>query len=173
MLDENKSLEMLEGFQSHYNYDTTYMKDMLKFAPSAYEKFEAFLPMASHVNETPKDVIYVSKIASMQNEDCSACLQLNVDMAIEAGVSKEVISEVVFNEGKNLSQDLKDVYDFTIAVARNIQVSDELYAKMNASYSKEIMMEIALGIASTKVFPAIKRVLKDDVSCSLIQVKVD
>ena len=30
MFDEKKSLEMLEGFQNHYNYDTMYMKEMLK-----------------------------------------------------------------------------------------------------------------------------------------------
>jgi len=172
MLDEKKSMEMLEGFQSHYSYDTSYMKEMLSVAPSAYEKFEAFLPMASHIEATPKEVLYVCKITSMQYEDCSACLQLNVDMAIEAGVEKEIIKEVLFNKGKNLSSSLKDVYEFSLAVAKNSPISEELYDKMHTKYSKEILMEMALAIASTKVFPAIKRVLKDDVSCSLIDIKV-
>jgi len=172
MLDENKSLEMLEGFQAHYNYDTTYMKDMLKEAPGAYETFEAFLPMASYINKTPKDVMYICKLTSMKNEDCSACLQLNVDMAVEAGVSKEIIQEVLFNKGNGLSSKLKDVYDFALAVSKNDNISEALYVRIKQEYTKEILMEIGLAIASTKVFPSIKRVLNDDISCSLVEIKV-
>jgi len=172
MFDEKKSLEMLEGFQAHYDYDTTYMKEMVKAAPKAYENFEAFLPMASFINATPKEVMYVVKVASMKNEDCGACLQLNVDMAIEAGVDKEIIKEVVFNDGKNLPTALKEIYDFTLCVGNNQSVDADLYDKINKTYSKEMMVEISLAIAASKVFPAIKRVLNDFHSCSVIQIKV-
>ena len=172
MFDEKKSLEMLEGFQNHYNYDTTYMKEMLVSNPKAYEIFEAFLPMASFKDKAPTDVIFVAKLATMKNEDCGKCLQLNVDMALETGVDKEIIKEVVFNEGKNLSRDLKEIYDFTLAVANKEDIEANLYDKINKKYSKAILTEIALTIASTKVFPAVKRVLNDFHSCSVIQLKV-
>lgn len=172
MFDEKKSLEMLEGFQSHYDYDTTYMKEMLSENPKAFETFEGFLPMASFKDKTPNEVLYVVKLTSMKNEDCGACLQLNVDMAVEAGVPKDIIKEVVFNEGKDLSLELKEVYDFTLAVANNETIDDVLSAKINEMYSKDIMTEIALAIASTKIFPTIKRVLNDFHSCSVIQIKV-
>lgn len=172
MFDEKKSLEMLEGFQSHYDYDTTYMKEMLKVSPTAFEKFEAFLPMASFVNNAPKEVIYLAKITAMKNEDCGACLQLNVDMAIEAGVNKDIIKEIVFNEGKNLPSSLKDIYEFTLLVSNNKTIEDTFYDKIYETYSKEVMVEISLAIAAAKVFPAIKRVLNDIKSCSVIQIKV-
>ena len=172
MLDENKSLEMLEGFQAHYDYDTSYMKEMLKENPEAYATFEAFLPMANFVKNTPKEVLYVVKLTSMKNEDCGACLQLNVDMAVEAGVEKEIIKEVVFNEGKNLSSTLKEVYDFTLLVANNQSIDTILYDKITTTYSKDILVEISLAIASAKIFPTIKRVLNDFRSCSMIQIKV-
>ena len=172
MLDEKKSLEMLEGFQNHFNYDTTYMQTMLKENVNAYATFEAFLPMASFKEVTASDVIFVVKLTSMKNEDCGACLQLNVDMAVEAGVDKEIIKEVVFNEGKNLSKQLKEVYDFTLAVSNNENIDSKIYDKMNEQYSKAVMTEIALAIASTKVFPAIKKVLNDFHSCSVIEIKV-
>ena len=133
MFDEKKSLEMLEGFQNHYNYDTSFMKEMLTSNPKAYETFEAFLPMASFKDKAPKDVIFVAKLATMKNEDCGQCLQLNVDMALENGVDKEIISEVVFNEGKNLPKDLKVIYDFTLAVVKNDNVEQSLYDKINNS----------------------------------------
>lgn len=172
MIDTKKSLEMLEGFQNHFGYDTSYMKEMLKENEEAYAMFEAFLPMASYVNKAPKDVIFIAKITSMKNEDCGSCLQLNVDMAIEAGVSKELIHEIIFNEGKNLSDELKTVYDFTLLVGNKKEVSKDLYEKMNKLYKKEVIVELALAISATKIFPTIKRVLDDLQSCSVIQIKV-
>mgnify|MGYP005989664831 CR=1 FL=1 len=172
MLDKQKSLEMLEGFQNHYNYDTNYMKEMLTENPNAYETFEGFLPMASFADEAPKDVLFVAKLTSMKNEDCGACLQLNVDMAIEAGVDKKIIQDIIFNEGKTLTSELKTVYDFTLSVGNKKDVGTELYSKINALYSKKVLVEIALAIASTKIFPTVKRVLNDFQTCSNIQIKV-
>lgn len=172
MFDEKKSLEMIEGFQAHYDYDTSYMKEMLTQNPKAYETFEAFLPMAGVTSESNKDVLYVVKLATIKNEDCGACLQLTVDMAIEAGVDKKIIHEIVFNEGEELVSDLKDVYDFTLAVANNYTPDAILYDTLNKRYSKALMVEIALVLASMKVFPTVKRVLNVFQSCSSIQIKV-
>lgn len=172
MLNEKKSMEMLEGFQSHYGYDVNYMKEMLTENPKAFETFESFLPMASFVDKTPNDVISVAKLTSIKNEDCGACLQLYVDMAVEAGVDKKIVQDVVFNEGKNLPRKLKTVYDFTLCVSNKQSIEDNLYNKMNELYSKSIMVEIALAIAATKIFPTVKRVLNEFQTCSSIQLKV-
>lgn len=172
MTYEQKSMEMLEGFQSHFNYDTSYMKEMLTENSKAFETFEAFLPMSTFVDKSPKDVIFVARLTSMKNEDCGACLQLNVDMATEAGVDKEIIQEVIFNEGKNLSSELKMIYDFTLCVGNKETVDAQLYEKMNKTYAKEVIVEIGLAIAATKVFPTLKRVLNDIQSCASIQINV-
>ncbi len=172
MFDEKQSLEMLEGFQNHYNYDTTYMKEMLKANPKAFETFQNFLPMASYKEKASVELIFIAKLTSMKNEDCGKCLQLNVDMALEAGVDKEIVKEVVFNEGQNLPEQLKEIYDFSLAVSKKEEVPSFLYDKISEKYSKDILTEIALAIASTKVFPTIKRVLNDFHSCSVIQLKV-
>lgn len=172
MFDEKQSLEMLEGFQNHYNYDITYMKEMLKANPKAFEVFQNFLPMASFKEKASAQIVFVAKLTSMKNEDCGKCLQLNVDMALEAGVNKDIVKEVVFNEGQNLPKELKDIYDFSLLISKNEQVPSFLYDKINEKYSKDVLTEIALAIASAKVFPAIKRVFDDFHSCSVIQLKV-
>ena len=172
MFDEKKSLEMLEGYSAHYNYDTSYMKNMLKEAPLAYQTFEGFLPMASYSNKIEKDVFFVAQLTAMKNEDCGTCLQLIVDKEIEAGVDKNIIEDLMFNEGKNLDDELKDVHEFTLAVVSYEEVDKNLYDRMNWTYSKEIMVELSLAIASCKVFPTLKRVLNNFESCSLIKIKV-
>jgi hypothetical protein len=172
MFDIQKSQEMIEGFKTHYNYDTGYMEEMLKVSPASYEVFEGFLPMATFVKAASIDVINVARITAIKNEDCGTCVQLYVDLAIEAGLDKEIAREIIFNEGKNLSTELKLVYDFTLAVSNNETISVNLLDQMNQTYSREVMMEISLAIAATKVFPTIKRVLNYMQSCSVIQIKV-
>ncbi|WP_295052462.1 hypothetical protein [Sulfuricurvum sp.] len=172
MFDVQKSLEMIEGFKTHYNYDTAYMEEMLKISPASYEVFEAFLPMATFVNKAPVDVINIARITAIKNEDCGTCVQLYVDLAIEAGLDKEVAREIIFNKGESLSLDLKLVYDFTLAVSNNETIDANVSDRMNQTYSREVMMEISLAIAATKVFPTIKRVLNYMQSCSVIQIKV-
>jgi hypothetical protein len=172
MLDKNKSMEMLNGFQNAYNYDTTYMKLMLEENINAYETFEAFLPMASFKETMNTNAIFLVKITAMKNEDCGACLQLNIDMAIEAGVDKDLIKDIISNEGKNLNPTLKRLYDFTLLVTNNKQIEQSFYDKINIDYSKAMLVEISLAIASAKVFPTLKRVLNDIQSCSVIKIKV-
>ena len=108
----------------------------------------------------------------MKNEDCSSSLQLIVDKAIDAGVDKNIIEDLMFNEGKNLDDELKDVHEFTLAVVSYEEVDKNLYDRMNWTYSKEIMVELSLAIASCKIFPTLKRVLNNFESCSLIKIKV-
>jgi hypothetical protein len=172
MFNVEKSLEMIEGFKTHYGYDTSYMEEMLSVSPASYEVFEGFLPMATFAKATPVDVINVVRITAIKNEDCGTCVQLYVDLAIEAGLGKDVAKEIIFNEGKDLSSELKLVYDFTLAVSNNEVIDSSLFEQMNKAYSREIMMEISLAIAATKVFPAIKRTLNYMKSCSVVQIKV-
>ena len=172
MFDEKKALETIAFFKAHYHYDTTYMEEMLSSSPKSYEVFENFLPMATFTNKAPLDAINVARITAIINEDCGTCAQLYVDLALEAGLDKEIVKEIVFNNGQNLPTQLKDLYNFTLCVSNSETIEEALYAKMNEYYSKEVLVEISLAIAATKVFPTIKRVLNLAQSCSLIKLKV-
>ncbi|MEY4503748.1 MAG: hypothetical protein RL154_40 [Pseudomonadota bacterium] len=172
MFDKQKSLEMINFFKTHYNYDTTYMEDMLEASPESYAIFEGFLPMATFYNKAPLDAINVARITSIITQDCGTCAQLYVDLAIEAGMDKDLIKDIVFNKAQNLPQNLKDLYDFTVAISNNEAISSELYDKINTHFSKEVIVEISLAIAATKVFPTIKKALNLAQSCSIIKIKV-
>ena len=172
MFDKEKALQTIEFYKTEFNYDTTYMEEILEVSPQSYEVFENFLPMAGFSNKAPLEAINVARITSIINEDCGLCAQLYVDFAIHAGTNKEILEEIVYNQGKNLPSDLKALYDFTLMVSNGEIINGETYTKMNELYGKEVLCEIALAIAATKVFPTIKRVLNHVKSCSLVKVKV-
>lgn len=172
MFNKEKSLEMMESFKTHYNYNTSYMEEIINVSEESYEVFENFLPMASFANKAPVDVINVARITAIINEDCGTCAQLYVDLAVEAGLDKDIVKEIVYNQGENLSDELKTLYNFTLAVSNNETIDTNLYDKVNKLYSREVLTEISLAIAATKVFPTIKRVLNYVESCSLVPIKI-
>lgn len=172
MFNKENSLKTIESYKTLFNYDTSYMEEMIEVSPESYEIFENFLPMAGFSNKAPVDVINVARITAIINEDCGTCAQLYVDLAIQAGLDKEIAKEIVYNQGKNLPTNLKDLYDFTLAVSNGETIDVAVYEKMNTLYSREILAEISLAIAATKVFPTIKRVLNYVQSCSIIKIKV-
>ena len=167
-MNTEKALKYLDEFEDHYKYDCSYMREMLRVSPDGFQTFEGFMPMGSYRKSAPVDVLFVAKTTTMKTEDCGACTQLNIRMAIEAGVSKEILKSVM-NNGEGLSEELKDVYHFSKSVATNTPMPDGLYKKLESKYSKEVMVELGLAIASAKVYPTVKRALGYAGSCSLHQ----
>lgn len=166
-----EALQQLNEFKAHYKYDSTYMRDLLESSPAGFMKFNNFLPLARHKEKLNSEDYYVAKLAAMQVEDCGECLQLNVRMALEAGVSKELIKAVI-RGGNALPENLKDVYRYAKSVAKQEGIENDLMDRIAARYEKGALLEFGLCIASAKVFPTIKRAAGYAKSCSLIEIEV-
>ncbi len=165
-LRASSSLEWIEQFERHYDYDCSYLKEMLQHSPEGFATFEGFSPMGRFEKAIPRDVLWVAKIATMTSEDCGACTQLNIRMAKEAGVAPDVLRSAV-RDGEGLPDELRDVRDFAARVAQNQEVAPDLRERIESRYSKEIMVELALAIASAKIYPTLKRTLGHAGSCAL------
>lgn len=161
----------IDDFEAHYQYDSTYMRELLEYSPETYEKFANFLPLARHRDKLDPEVYWVAKLAAMQAEDCGACLQLNVRMALECGVSSQII-EACIKGGKDLPEDLKDIYHFAAGVAANTLDNIELIDRLESRFDKTAMLELGLCIATAKIFPTIKRTLGYARSCSLVEIEI-
>jgi len=170
-MNKEDTLKLIDEYEAHYKYDSKYMREILNHAPEAFEKYYAFIPMAEYRKVTPVEVYYVAKLAAMAEEDCGECLQLNIRFALENDVSREVIRAVIDGEG-SLSDDLRTVYNFTVKVANREDIPQELSISMEKKYGKEIMIELALCIASAKVFPTLRRTLGYARSCSLLEFEI-
>jgi hypothetical protein len=159
-------MKFIDDFEAHYDYDCTYMREMVKSSPEGFDTYTNFIPMGSYNKVLSKDVMWVCKLASTLTEDCGACVQLAIKLALEQGVSVEMAKTVV-QSPENLSDDLKLIYKFSQAVALGSDNFSELQKDVANKYSKEELTELALAISSTKVYPTIKRALGHFKSCSL------
>jgi alkylhydroperoxidase/carboxymuconolactone decarboxylase family protein YurZ len=166
-----EALQQIEQFEAHYNYDGTYIHELFEHSPDGFAKFSDFLPLARHREKLDANDYWVAKLAAMQVADCGECLQLNVRMALEAGVPKDLV-HATLGGGEALPEDLKPVYRYATRVAGNEQVDDELMAWMESNYGKGGLLEFGIAIATAKVFPIIKRAVGYAKSCRLIKIEI-
>jgi hypothetical protein len=148
-----------------------YMRDMASASPTAFYKFGLFLVFARHRKAAPLDAYYLATIGALQHEDCGPCLQLAVNQAFADGVSPAIISSAVAG-GATLDAERRLYLDFGRAVSANLPEAEELRLRLAEKLSPAAMVDLAIAIASARVFPALKRGLGHAKSCSLVQIRV-
>ena len=163
--------QIIEEFESHYQYDSTYMKDLLKSSPAAYQLFADFLPLAHHREHLSVEDYWLVRISAMQVADCGACLQLNIKMAQEQGLSSTLILSVL-NDDELLSPQLKQLRSYAQQLVLPAGVDDALMKTMRSRYNYGQLLEFGICVATTVVFPTIKRAIGATQSCVITDIAV-
>ena len=169
MTDQQALLNQITAFETHYHYDAGFLKDMVQHAPGSYDHFQHFQTMARHRELLSTEVFWIAKIASMQQEDCGGCLQLNLNMAREKGLPVAWLSAAL-DGGSTLPAHLQQVLHYARQVAAQGSVEPELMEAMQQAYSKGQLLELGVAIASAKVYPTIKRALGLTQACQAVTI---
>src|SRR5450631_4484223 len=109
---------MLHATSKRYDYDTSYLEMMLKESPSAFFKFASLMKAAAHREVVPVDASFAAKRVGALAEDCGPCTQLCVDMALEAGMSRDQIEAVLRRDRRAMNSDTGLGFRFADAVVR-------------------------------------------------------
>jgi len=148
-----------------------YMRDIASASPAAFYKFALFMLFASHRKAAPVEAQYLAAIGALQHEDCGPCLQIAVNQALAQRVAPEILSAAIAGGGA-LDSDHRLYLEFGRAVAANAPEAEELRLKVAGKLSAPAMVDLAIAIASARVFPTLKRGLGHARSCSIVQVRV-
>ena len=89
---------MLRRANKRYGYNTSGFEMMLAGSPAAFFKFARLAKAANHREVVPVEASFAAKIIGALAEDCGACTQLCVNMALEAGMPKDQIEAVLRHE---------------------------------------------------------------------------
>ena len=162
---------LIDGAERKFGQKLDYLRDMASASPAAFYKFAFFLAFAKHRKAAPLEAYYLASIGALLSEDCGPCLQIAVNQALAEGVNPSVISSAVAG-GASLDADRKLYLDFGRTVSANLPEAEELRLKIAEKLSPAAMVELAIAIASARLFPALKRGLGYAKSCSLMQIKV-
>jgi hypothetical protein len=99
-------------------------------------------------------------------------LSASVNQASKAGVPVEQLRAALDGKPDDLPEELRDAYHFAMTVVTRNGDEDALRERIRLRYGDEGLIEMALAIASCRVFPITKRALGYAVSCTAMPVRV-
>ena len=149
-----------------------YCRFMVRVSLRAFFKFAKFLAVDEYRRVLPPGPCYVARIVALRHEDCGTCVQIAVNQAKKAGVPAEILRAVLDGKLDDLPEELRDAYRFAEAVVTANGEEDSLRERIRLKYGDEGLIEMALAIASCRVFPITKRALGYAVGCSAVAVRV-
>jgi len=149
-----------------------YCRHMVRASLRAFLKFAKFLSVDEYHRVLPPAPFYIARIVAVRDADCGTCVQIAVNQARKAGLSPGILRATLDAKLDDLSEELRDAYLFAQAVVKSNGQENVLRDRIRQRYGDEGLIELALAIATCRVFPIVKRTLGYAVSCSQVEVSV-
>jgi hypothetical protein len=162
--------DRLAKLERSFGYDASYLHEVLDASAPAFFKFALFQTMSSHRDRVPRDGWYAARIAAALCEDCGPCTQLVVDMALREDMPPEAIAALLRGDLEAAGPDAELGFRYGVAVANNTPDAPALSETAERRYGKRGLVSLAFAVASSRVYPTIKRGLGHGVACSKIVV---
>lgn len=144
-----------------------WLRDLFASSRAGFFKFAMFLPLSRHRAHAPKELAHIARIAAAASEDCGPCLNINIRFALAEGVDRAVVQAAALGRTEALSDDGALVWRYATAVAGVDAEATALADEVERRFGRKVLVDFALAIATTRVFPTMKRALGYAQACSL------
>lgn len=165
-------LRRIDRLEADLGVSMDYLRHMAREALPALFRFSGFRRVADYRRKLPVDAVHTARVATMCREDCGGCLQIAVNAAREAGLPRETIRAVIDERFDDLDPGLSQVARYASIVSMPGGDDPALREELRTQYGEEALVELALAIATARVFPTLKRGLGYATSCSATPVEV-
>lgn len=163
----------LDAAERKLGVPVDYLREMARDARGAFFKFAKFPAIAGYRRKLTKEALAVGSLVASRSADCGTCVQIGVNLARAEGVSKQIIQAVLDRRPQDLDPPLADIYHFASSVVDEVPADEEaLRARIIERFGKEAFIELAMALATTRVFPHLKRAMGHAISCSKVEIRV-
>ena len=159
----------INAFERQLGVSLDYIRFMVGTSLRAFFAFSKIAKFAAYRRVLPADAASVAHIVASRDEDCGTCVQIGINVAKQEGMPASTIQAIIDRNVDLLPDDLADVYRFTEAVVERTGAEDELRERLRQRYGDEGLIELAMAIAGSRVYPVTKRALGYAKSCSLVE----
>jgi len=157
-------------FEKKFDYDASYMHDLVDASPRAARKFAKVMGLTSYREDVPPDALVAAGLATTLFEDCGPCTQLGVTMAEREGVAPATIRAILAGDERAMPPDAALGYRFAQMTLRHDPAADELREQIVTRWGKRALVSLAFAITAGRIFPTLKYALGHGKSCSLVRV---
>ena len=127
-------------------------------------------PAKSSPGPVPPAAAHSARIAATKSEDCGPCLQTSVNYALGANIDASLIRAAVARDLDAMDEETRTAYLFAEAVSARDPVCDDYRSQIEKWWGKAGVTELALAIASTRVFPTVKRAMGYAKACQRVTI---
>jgi len=163
----------LAAFERAWNYDASYMHEVLDADPSALMAFSKVASLGRYHKDAPLAAYHAVRIVGTMAEDCGPCTQLTVDMAVRAGVDPAVLRAVVSREFSAMPADVSLAVRFAEASLRHAPEADDLRKEVVRRWGKRALISLAFAITGARIFPTVKYALVEGSSPPIFDLSPD
>lgn len=143
-----------------------YYGDLSNAGGFAVEKFQHAMLLSGHRHHAPAGLLQMARLGSTRAEDCGPCVEIVRQFALADGLTNERIQNAL--EGLPDSEEDALAFNFGAAVSSgDVATAAELGERIEALHGRKVRTELAIGAASGRLFPAIKRGLGYASACTI------
>jgi hypothetical protein len=160
----------IDEFERRYAYDMSYARHLLEVSPKAAILYNKATQLGRFSHGVPKEVFFVTKISGVLHEDCGPCVQLGVDLAEQAGVSRDTLRALIAGNLDALPEDCRLAAQFAEAVLTRDPRADELRSQLEAKFGALGIVSLALALTCARIYPTMKYALGFGKACTRVRV---
>lgn len=149
-----------------------YLGRMGETSFSGFLKFLLVLPVTGHHRSTTRLMAHAARIVASQHEDCGPCVQIAVNTARDDGMSADLVRAVLARREVELSPDVLLAVGFADGVLAADGSEAPFRTRIEEQFGAAAVTELSLAIATSRLFPTIKRGMGFATSCSIDALEV-
>ena len=154
-----------KAFGAHYDYDVSYLYDLIDLSPDAAAALNGFKEFYKYRGPAGGQAVWTGALlASTLEGDCGPCAQLVISMAMESGGDPDQIRACV--EGRATEAGKTGLgFRFAEMAIKGDAQADRLRAEIQSAYGSKAAVSCAFAAASGRVYPVIKRGIGHGAPC--------
>jgi hypothetical protein len=153
-----------------FNYDASYMREVLDASPVAFLKF-GLLSGLTPRRAAPGEALAAAGIAATLREDCGPCTQIGVDIAERSGVKPAVLRGILAGDERAMGETAALAWRFANAsLDRDMATADPLRDEIVRRWGRKALVALSLSIVTGRMYPTLKYALGHGKTCSKIVV---
>jgi alkylhydroperoxidase family enzyme len=160
----------IESFERKWNYDASYLKEIVDLSPVAALKFSLATSLGSYRRDVPPAALFAAGIAAVRSEDCGPCTQLAITMAERHGVPPEILRAILKEDVEAMPEDVVLAWRFTRATLAHDATADDYRYEIVRRWGPRAVVTLAFAITTARMYPTVKYAMGHGKICSRIVV---
>ena len=160
----------IAAFERTWNYDASYVRDILEASPRAALLFNRIAALAAYHRDAPAEALYTAKITTTRAEDCGPCTQLGVTMAERDGIDPALLRAIIDRDEAHMTEAARLGFRFAQATLAHDSAADDLRQQIVQHWGHRALVSLAFAIAGARLFPTVKYALGRGKTCQRITI---